>query len=300
MTDTRPQQLDPAGVPHPAAPNGFRSAARNLVRRWGTVTADRRALPDFLVVGTKRGGTTTLFRALQSHPGVAPLFPSRQHTKSPHYFDLHYGRGEPWYRSHFPTVRSLRQNDGQRLTGEASPYYMFHPLAPGRIAADLPAVRLIVLLRNPVDRAASHHWDRLQHGVEQLPFELAVAMEPERLAGERERMVADTAYQSHAYEHFSYLSRGHYAEQVEDLFRRFGQDRVLVLRSEDLYADPQRVYDRTLEFLRLPHHRPDTFGRHHAHEGRPAMPDALRCDLEAYFAPHNDRLARLLGTDVWW
>lgn len=276
---------------------GVRNVVRSVARSWGTATADRRGLPDFLVVGTKRGGTTTLFRALQSHPGVAPLFPSRQHTKSPHYFDLHYDRGESWYRSFFPTTRALGQD---RLTGEASPYYMFHPLAPGRIATDLPSVRLLVLLRDPVERAASHHWDRVQHGVELLPLELAVAMEPERLAGERERMEADPGYQSHAYEHFSYLARGRYAEQVEELIGLFGRDRLLVARSEDLYADPQRTYDDVLEFLGLPPHRPSTFGRHHAHEGRPAVPDALRADLQTYFAPHNQRLAELLGTGLWW
>lgn len=300
MTDTRPQKLDPAKVPEPTAPSGIRSAARALARTWGTATSDRRALPDFLVVGTKRGGTTTLFRALQSHPGVAPLFPSRQHTKSPHYFDLHYDRGESWYRSFFPTSKALGRPDQDRLTGEASPYYMFHPLAPGRIATDLPSVRLLVLLRDPVERAASHHWDRVQHGVEHLPFELAVAMEPERLAGERERMSNDPGYQSHAYEHFSYVARGRYAEQVEQLVALFGQDRLLVARSEDLYADPQRTFDNVLEFLGLPPHRPGSFGQHHAHEGRPPVPDALRTDLATYFAPHNQRLAQLLGTEVWW
>ena len=279
---------------------GVRTVARSVARTWGTATAERRALPDFLVVGTKRGGTTTLFRALQSHPEVAPLFPSHQHTKSPHYFDLHYDRGESWYRSFFPTARARGRSGHHRLAGEASPYYMFHPLAPGRIADDLPSVRLLVLLRDPVERAASHHWDRVQHGVEHLPFELAVAMEPERLAGERERMEADPGYQSHAYEHFSYLARGHYAEQVELLFSLCGRDRVHVARSEDLYADPQRVYDDALEFLGLPPHHPSSFGQHHAHEGRPPVPAALRADLAAHFAPHNERLAALLGTDLWW
>ena len=300
MTDTRPQKPGPARVPEPTAPGGIRSAARALARTWGTATSDRRGLPDFLVVGTKRGGTTTLFRALQSHPGVAPLFPSRQHTKSPHYFDLHYDRGESWYRSFFPTSTALGRPGHERLTGEASPYYMFHPLAPGRIAEDLPSVRLLVLLRDPVERAASHHWDRVQHGVEHLPFELAVAMEPERLAGERERMAADPGYQSHAYEHFSYLARGRYFEQGEQLVALFGRDRLLVARSEDLYADPQRTFDTVVEFLGLPPHRPESFGQHHAHEGRPPVPAALRADLATYFAPHNQRLAQLLGTEVWW
>lgn len=279
----------------------LRPLARSAARSWGTATAERRALPDFLVVGTKRGGTTTLFRAIQSHPGVAPMFPSRQHTKSPHYFDLHYDRGEDWYRSHFPTTRARRNADGAlRITGEASPYYMFHPLAPQRIGTDLPGARLLVVLRNPVDRAASHHWDRVQSGVEHLPFELAVSMEPERLAGERSRMLADPGYQSHAYEHFSYLARGRYAEQLTALFAAVGREQVLVLRSEDMYRDPQPTFDTALEFLGLGPHQPVAFGRHHAHEGRPGVPAALRAELESHFAPYNQQLAALLGTEVWW
>lgn len=278
-----------------------KTIARVGVRSWGTATSSRRPLPDFLVIGTKRGGTTTMFRALQGHPQVLGLFPAGQGKKSPHYFDLEHQRGQRWYRSFFPTEAARTAGGGpRRLVGEASPYYLFHPLAPARIAAELPDAKLVVLLRNPVDRAFSHHWDRVKNGVEDRSFAEAIELEPERLAGEREAMLADPTYQSEAYEHFSYLARGRYADQLEHLFSLVDRDRVLVLQSEPFYADPQAGYEQVLGFLGLPHHAPTAFGKLHGHADRPSVDPATRARLDEHFAEPNAALARLLGTDPWW
>jgi len=282
-----------------AAP--VKGLARTGVRTWGAATSSQRPLPDFLIIGAKRSGTTTLFRSLQSHPDVLGLFPASQDKKSPHYFDLDYQQGERWYRSFFPTERERRKPDGtERISGEASPYYLFHPLAPARIAAAVPDARLVVLLRNPVDRAFSHHWDRVKNGIEDLSFEEAIAAEDERLAGEQERLVQDAAYRSHAYEHFSYVRRGRYAEQLERVFAGTPRGRVLVLRSEDLYAEPQAAFDEALAFLGLAPHRPERFEKLHGHADRPTVDPATRARLDEVFAPHNRALADLLGTEVWW
>src|SRR6478609_2472719 len=104
-----------------SAPSGLRDASRRTVRNFGRLTSRRRPLPEFLVIGTKRGGTTTLFRALQDHPLVLPMFPALEDLKSPHYFDLEYERGERWYRAHFPTVHARRVTPaGRPITGESS------------------------------------------------------------------------------------------------------------------------------------------------------------------------------------
>ena len=279
-------------------PNRVKTLVRSAIRATGTATAPWRGLPDFLVVGVKRGGTTTLFRALQDHPDVEPFFPAGSDLKSPHYFDLNYERGEAWYRSHFAS-RPLGGTPG--LIGESSPYYLFHPTAPARIARLLPESRSIILLRNPVDRAFSHYWDRVKNGVESLSFEDAIDAEGERLAGERERLVRNPRATSDRYEHFSYVARGHYAEQLRAWYTHFDRDQVLVLRSEDLYAEPDKIYDRVLEFLDLaPHVRAGDFGKHHGHADRPTVPPEVRRRLDEHFAPLNSELAELLGTEVWW
>ena len=148
------------------------------------------AMPDFLIIGTQRGGTTSLYNYLLARPQIAAAT-----RKEVHFFDNNFHRGIPWYRAHFP---SLIQGDmaetirGQRfITGEASPYYLFHPHAPARAALVVPKAKLIVLLRNPVDRAYSHYCRMVKKGRETLSFEDALAQEEIRTRGEGQRLAAD-------------------------------------------------------------------------------------------------------------
>ncbi|MFI6518297.1 sulfotransferase domain-containing protein [Spirillospora sp. NPDC050679] len=278
------------------APQWVKDAGRTATRAGGRLTAGVRMLPDFLMVGTQRGGTTSLFRSLAQHPAIVqPNF-----HKGVHYFDVNYQRGLGWYRGHFP-VRALaeRSVDVRPLAFESAGYYMHHPLAPERIARDLPGVKLIVLLRDPVERAHSAHKHELARGFETEPFERALELEPQRLAGEVERIKADPAYLSHAHRHHSYLDRGQYADQIQVLFDRFGRDRVLVAYAEDFFATPEPVYDRIIDFLGLPRWRPPSFDRHNARPGSP-LPDHLLKRLTEHFEPYDARLAELLGETPAW
>jgi hypothetical protein len=253
-------------------------------------TSPARMLPTFLVVGAKRAGTTSLYRYLTRHPGVL----SCAMGKGTHYFDVCFTRGWGWYRSSFPLAR------GHAITGEASPYYMFHPLAPARIAAALPGVRLIMVLRDPVDRAWSHYHNERSLGTEPLSFEDAVAREVERLGGEAERMTSDPAYQSFAWRHHSYLARGRYAEQLERLYNLFPPDQVLVLQSEALLADPNVALGPVWPFLGLaPFTATDRLTYKPGGEYE-TMPAATRDCLNAYFGEHNERLYRLPGVRFRW
>jgi hypothetical protein len=272
------------------APQWVKESGRTLTRTAGRLSSGVRMLPDFLLVGTQRGGTTSLFRALAAHPGTAqPTF-----HKGVHYFDVHYARGQAWYRGHFP----LRH--GSRLAFESAGYYMHHPLAPERIAADLPGVKLLAILRDPVERAFSAHKHELARGFEtEASFERALDLEPERLAGEVERIRAEPDYLSHSHRHHSYLDRGRYADQLEVLHGLVGRDRVHVVFAEDFFAEPERVYDSVVDFLGLERWRPSAFERHNARPSSPLSP-ALRERLTAHFAPHDERLAALLGEVPPW
>jgi hypothetical protein len=211
-----------------------------------------------------------------------------------HYFDVNYARGEDWYRGHFPLRR------GSRLAFESAGYYMHHPLAPGRIAADLPEVKLIALLRDPVERAYSAHKHELARGYEtEASFERALALEPERLAGEADRIRNEPGYLSHSHRHHSYLDRGHYAEQLDVLFTLFGRDRVHVAFAEDFFGEPEPCYDAIVDFLGLSRWRPSAFERHNARPGSPLSPE-LQARLSDHFAPHDEKLAALLGEVPPW
>jgi hypothetical protein len=241
-------------------------------------------------VGTQRGGTTSLFRALAAHPGTAPP----TFHKGVHYFDVNYTRGPAWYRGHFPLRR------GSRLAFESAGYYMHHPLAPERIAEDLPGVKLLVLLRDPVERAFSAHKHEVARGYEtETSLERALDLEPERLAGEAGRIRSEPGYLSHSHRHHSYLDRGHYAEQLEVLFKLFGRDRVHVAFAEEFFTEPEPCYDAMTDFLRLRHWRPAVFEHHNARPGSP-LPEALRERMTEHFAPHDERLTALLGEVPPW
>lgn len=280
-------------------PLPVRRPLRSALRTAGRLTSGARIRPSFVVVGAQRAGTTSLHRTLKQHPAVlGPLL-----KKGVHYFDLNYARGDAWYQGHFPltvTARFAARRTGMPvLAGDASPYYMFHPLAPERIAADLPGVRVIVLLRDPVERAYSAYVHEQARGFETESFERALELEEERLAGAVERMRADPAYVSRPHQHNAYLTRGRYAEQLERLDSLIGRDRMLVLDSADYFADPGAGYLRTTRFLGLPDWPHVRHVRHNARR-RPDMDPALRARLREHFEPYDARLAGRLGEVPSW
>jgi hypothetical protein len=177
---------------------------------------------------------------------------------------------------------------------------MHHPLAPERIARDLPGVKLLVLLRDPVERAYSAHRHEFLRGFEdEGSFERALELEPARLEGEVERMIADPAYVSLAHRHQSYVDRGQYAAQIRRLFDLFGRERVHALDSEAFFAEPEEQYAQVIDFLGLSPWQPADFERHNARPRGPMEP-ATRERLTRHFEPHDAELSALLGRPLTW
>jgi hypothetical protein len=262
------------------------------------LTAGIRLLPDFIIISVERGGTTSLYRYITAHPCVDPAF-----RKEVHYFDLNFTRGLSWYRAHFPTRwRAAWVSSRWRhrlLTGEASPYYLYHPWVPERIRETLPEVRLIALLRNPVERAYSHYQMNRRQGKEPLSFEGAIASEEERLRGEYDRLVRDATYYSDNHYNFGYLTRGVYVDPLTRWGERFPAERLLVLRSEDLYLDPRETLLQVNCFLGLPEWEPARFRPYNQKPYSEIDPKTRRKLLD-YFEPHNWRLYEYLGRDLGW
>jgi hypothetical protein len=284
-------------------PEQAKGAAKQAVRGYGSLTATWRPMPDFLVLGTKRGGSTSAWRYLIQHPQVMPMVTRWEHLKSPHYFYWHYDLGPDWYRGHFPTVaarHALQRRLGRRvITGESSPYYLFDPRVPARVARDLPEARFLVLLRDPVARAHSHYWERVDNGVEPLGFAQALAAEQVRTTDEAKRMAADPYYYGRAHDWYTYRERGVYAPQLERWFAAVGRERVLVLVSEDMYRDEQAVMDEMARFLGID---PSPIPRIERHNHRPADPmdPDVEAELREFYRPHNTALAELLGRELPW
>jgi Sulfotransferase domain len=289
-----------------ASPLGYTGWRRRawLVARWGLVTAGRptrraRMLPGFLIMGAERCGTTSMFHVLRQHPAA---FSGTLPRKEVHYFDHKYDLGLGWYQCHYPLVARARLaagGAGNPVAFEATPNYMFHPLAPERIRRDLPGVKLLVMVRDPVERAYSAHAHQMGFGFETEPFERALELEEARVQGEAERIAADPGYYSFSHCHHTYRARGQYADQLEKLEGLFGRDRIYVVDCGDFFASPGPVYDQVLDFLGLPHRgRPD-FTPQNARP-RSAMPATARAALEEHFRPHDERLAAWLGSEPSW
>ena len=274
----------------PTIPEPARAMLRNAVWTYGRATSAIRPLPGFLILGAQKAGTTALYAYLRRHPHITG--PS---WKEVSFFDRHWLRGEAWYRGNFPNVLRARGD----LVGEASPSYLFHPLAPRRVAELVPDAKLIVLVRNPVDRAYSHYHHEVALGRETVSFEDALDAEDGRTRGEEARLAAELGYFSRAWWNYTYKARGRYAEQLERWLKVFSREQLLILPSEELLAHPERTHARVLGFLGAAPHLLDSYPRVFEREYEPMSPKT-RAALAAEFAEPNRRLYELLGRDLGW
>lgn len=266
--------------------------ARALYQSVLELTAPARPLPDYLIVGAQRSGTTSLHDALAKHPAVGAA-----KAKEVHYFDLNSTRSEAWYRSHFPIGRvtqrrARRAQAGQCVAGEATPYYLFHPDVPARAHALVPDARLVAVLREPVSRAISQYHHEVLRGRETRPIEVALTAE---LDGD---MPVDSASDRHQTQ--SYLARGRYIEQIDRWMRYYRPDQLHVVFSEELFGDPEAALAGVCghigvsyqgRMLQLPHSN----ARRYA-----GAASDLRDRLANEFSAPNLRLAEFLGRPTPW
>ena len=251
-------------------------------------TAKIHRLPEFLLVGAQKSGTTVLYDLIKQHPKVV------KKVGEVHFFDLNFFRGIEWYKKRFP-----KRPHAEDIVGDHSPYYLFHPLVPKRVHAISPKMKIIMILRNPVERCYSHYWHNRGKKLESLTFENALEAEPKRLAGEKTKLLLKPNYKSHSYQHHSYLARGIYVEQIQNWLSYFPQKQMLILRSQDLRRDPVGVLNKVYAFLGLPQHtvvlnNPDK------HSNYPPITPEMREKLEAYYLPFNQKLEELLGMQFDW
>lgn len=298
--------LNPYGGPQrqrSGLPDQVRGKLLDGLRQVGSATASLRADPDYLIIGTKRGGSTSLARWVLQHPDVQSLFPARETRKGTYYFDVNFARGHRWYRSHFPTRAELaaksKRAGRQQLVGEAVPYYLFHPHAPVRARATVANAKVIVLLRDPVQRAFGHWGERTRNGVEWLPFDDAITAEAERLEGEEQRIIDEPGYVSFAHQHFSYVDQGRYERGLARWMKHWPSSQLLILRSEDMYADPARVYDQVTEFLGLAPYSPEEFGAWNM-KATSSLSANQTERLQTMLAPSIDATEKLIGRSLQW
>ena len=253
-----------------------------------------RLLPDFLIIGVPRSGTTSLYNYIIEHPTVfQPLW------KEVAFFSKHYDKGITWYKSHFPSklTKSLIISRGKDFqTGESTPNCLYHPQAPKRIFEVIPKVKMILLLRNPVDRAISHYWQSVRKTRETSSFEDVIKKQM------NEDPISDEKVFSPGGGDFAnrYISGGIYTGRIKRFLEIFPIEQILILKSEDLYDDPKSTYKKTLEFLNLSNYEMQNFKKFNYYEDQPDMDKSIRQKLIEYYKPHNEKLYKLLDRNFNW
>lgn len=260
---------------------------KTILRSSLKVTVGIRHSPDFIVIGAQKGGTTSLFHYLNQHPQLN--LPSK---KEIHFFTKNYHRGLKFYKTYFP----FKKNG--KLSGEATPYYLFHPLIPKRVFKHYPNVKLIVMLRNPVDRAFSHYNMEKKMTKEDRSFEDAIKDELDKFEIINSQVLLSSRY-SNEHAHHSYLSRGLYQEQIVRWLTCFDKSQMLFLKSEDFFRDPQKELNKVFNFLKIdPVKIKDLKPKWQGDYNKLDVSTYNR--LDEFFKKRNSELTNLIGNNFNW
>jgi hypothetical protein len=283
-------------APGPGRKRNFLSGQNPAAWADREATWRERCLPDFVIIGAQKSGTSSLYAYLRQHPDVLSAI-----RKEVHYFDGdinpeedNYRKGERWYRAHFP--KTNRKNENQRVF-EASPLYIFYPPVPQRLAGLIPKVKLIAVLRNPTERAISHYFHVKRRGYEPLPIMEALLAEEERLKPILER----EDYKNSIYIRHSYKSRGRYSEQISRYFEFFPPDQMLIISSDELFSETSNTLRKVFNFVGVDPNCPipDLRPRGKA-TNRTDVDEEVYVYLNESFHPHNQNLYQIIGRDFGW
>ena len=271
---------------------------KKLHRTYCTLTGFLHVLPDFYIIGTQKGGTSSLYGYMIDHPSIQPCY-----SKEPSYFDRYFDRGLDWYKVNFPfkihrfIVTKILQK--KFITGEASVRYLDHPHAPQRIKQVTPHAKFIILLRNPIERSYSHYKMISRRHAESLPFE-KVIQEEDRIISLYQKMIDDPSYYSDIYFRHGYLHRGIYVDKIKHWMEVFPKEQFLIIQSEEFFREPSKIYNQVLDFLGVENFELDTYRTYGKVNKNRKIDSIFYNELSDYFKPHNQRLYEFLGRKFDW
>lgn len=253
------------------------------------LSAGARPLPDFILIGAQKGGSSALYKFICAHPDVVRAF-----VKEPHYFSgKFHDKSVSWYKAQFP-IKSAG-----KLVGEASPSYCTHPLAPQRIKALVPKAKLLFIVRNPVDRAVSNYFHSKRYGSELLEIEDAFKRPLSDFDAEYEKMAATDGYHSDTYNRFGYVHKGLYAFHLKKWYEHFSPEQILIVENEELQTQPDKVYAEVRNFLGLSEWIPEAFSKHNVGKTK-EIPTNIKAQLSAMFKEPNQAFFDLIGRSYPW
>jgi tetratricopeptide (TPR) repeat protein len=246
----------------------------------------RNSAPDFIIAGATKCGTTSLYVYLEKHPQIIV---SRK--KEINFFNFHFAYGADWYLSQFPSI-----DDSNFMTGEASPNYLDYPRSARNMHDLFPQMKIIILLRNPIEKAVSWHYHKLNQGIAQnnngLQEEIEAEMETLSSWSEEQLIRSNYCYPNN-------LLGSLYYYRLQSWFEYFSREQILIIKSEDFYQKTPSIMKKVYHFLDLPLHRAAKYPICNYGSYTPIDPE-LRETLANYFKPHNRKLEKFLGRKFDW
>ena len=267
----------------------------NLIKRnTAGITGPFRVLPDFIIIGSMKCGTTSLYYDICEHPCV-----SAAAYDEIGFFDSNFHLGLNWYRSMFPTkgqIDDVRRKEGVAITGEDTPFYFWNPIAAKRIQKILPNIKLIIILRNPIDRAYSEYQDLVSRESNSPSFETFIENE----INTRKKGIIITEENFEIFnQNDSYLLKGIYVDQLKIWTKLFPKEQIITLSTESLNSEPTASMESVFQYLNLPDYKIKNI-QHQKQKKYTPMDSQTRKLLIEFFKPHNERLFKFIGKKFDW
>ena len=251
------------------------------------IFAFNRMEPSFIIIGEARCGTTSLFNYICENNRVLP--PSK---KEIHFFDYKFHNGKSWYKAYFPIKNK------NKITGEATPYYFSHPKAAKRLKETFPKMKIILILRNPIDRAISSYYKQRKLSLEHIEsVEKAVDLEDVRLKESMYNMLNKNDY-DYNHKNYAYVKRGLYYENLKRWMTLFDDDQMLIFEFDDLFGNLEANYKRVVDFLDIDDRK--MYFEHFNKGSYKNINPKFRAKLASLFEDNNKKLYKLLKVDYNW
>ena len=268
----------------------------NFVKRnTAGITGPFRVLPDFIIIGSMKCGTTSLYYDICEHPCV-----SAAAYDEIGFFDSNFHLGLNWYRSMFPTKRQIegvRRKEGVAITGEDTPFYFWNPVAAKRIQKLLPNIKLITILRNPIYRAYSEYQDQASNESDFPSFETVIENEMNMKRNDTS-LITEENFEIFKQKN-SNLLKGIYVDQLKIWTRLFPKGQIFTLTTEDLNSDSIGTLELVFQYLNLPKYKIKN-PQYKKQKKYVSMNTQTRKLLIQFFKPHNEELFKFIGKKFDW
>ena len=268
----------------------------SLKKFYRNLTSSSRVLPDFIIIGAGRAGTTALYTYLIQHPSIITASTDNDEPVADlHFFEYMISDKISWYKSHFP-----RKSKNSFITGEFTSTYMYHKKVPERIFNLIPKIKLIVILRNPVDKAYSTYNQQSHFNEVTSSFEETIKAEFARIDLNKNHIeYTNNNPNFDNYVEYNIIRHGIYFNYLEKWFKIFPKKQIFVVDSNELENFPQQTLNKVFEFLNLSPREIPNLAKVNVGKYSP-MTESTRESLIEFYKPHNAKLNDLLGTNFDW